>query len=401
MHRGTLASHCLGGKSRIKVVARSWCPPRGVAAELRVPSLAASRLLMRSGSCGGGSSIGTMLSALTNHQHGPAHQQLLHEARRRPFFDLPAAIVGLGEPQQMLQHHESHVSRHRKEEYWDVVRDVASYKDFIPWCSDSGIFPGAFGGTSCESPEVLKALGPFSEGSGKDISEGVDVFDGYLSVSLGLTQERFTSRVYCLRCADSWRICCRAIDSNLFETLVRSVSAVTSAPKDSRWQPRDVAVLLRRLDVLQQQSETAAAAMQAASSSCEFEALTSDECRSLRVLLCCPSGLQAVGAAFLAFDNEQQERRALLRTLRDISYAACIPGKRAESLQERNLKGAKSAALLRRLYDRFLAISTHAGCAASAKATLARGDATAAAGTAAAETTQKSCLLEEEAKALC
>ncbi|OEH75680.1 hypothetical protein cyc_03063 [Cyclospora cayetanensis] len=294
-----------------------------------------------------------MLSALTNHQHGPAHQQLLHEARRRPFFDLPAAIVGLGEPQQMLQHHESHVSRHRKEEYWDV---------------DSGIFPGAFGGTSCESPEVLKALGPFSEGSGKDISEGVDVFDGYLSVSLGLTQERFTSRVYCLRCADSWRICCRAIDSNLFETLetkwlFRDVPGGSGCRVDfsarfvvSRWQPRDVAVLLRRLDVLQQQSETAAAAMQAASSSCEFEALTSDECRSLRVLLCCPSGLQAVGEGGKFFMNKRMSTR---------------------------LKG-------------WVGLEPP-----SAKATLARGDATAAAGTAAAETTQKSCLLEEEAKALC
>ena len=61
------------------------------------------------------------------------HPQELQQ--RRHIFNLPAVLVGLGEQPQLLQHAESRVSVHRKEEYWDVVRDVAKYKDFIPWCS--------------------------------------------------------------------------------------------------------------------------------------------------------------------------------------------------------------------------------------------------------------------------
>ena len=51
------------------------------------------------------------------------------------------------------------------------------------------------------------------------------------------------------------------------------------------------------------------------------------------MLLCCPSGLQAVGAAFLAFDSllqqqqqqqqlQQMQQKALLTALRDLSHAA-------------------------------------------------------------------------------
>ncbi|KAL8272079.1 hypothetical protein Esti_004014 [Eimeria stiedai] len=456
------------------------------AAACRHSSYPRCQYLTSSSSSSGSSSRGSKLLCssgvqLPQQQHVVLLRQQQQQQRQqqgvwqqqRPLFDLTSSVFQLGEQQQqLLQHKESRVSGHLKEEYWSVVRDVASYKHFIPWCTDSGVLPGnsssgastvsAGAGLSVEVPRgaPLDREGTPSGAPGED-----EVFDGFLQLSLGLAADRFVSRVACTQRGDTWSIRCSAVDSAVFRTLetcwtftdcvgaigchiefhtsfsfrsslyqqlarlfLREVAArmtccfearvgalypkphaavaaaaaraaaaagaaAASKPLQCRaaaerpeatrpctaqqqqqqvlervketaewrlspqasqgvWRPRDVALLLWRLETLQNPglaAATAAASGSSSSSSRREDRLTCGEARALRVLLCSRWGLQAVGAAFLAFDDlqQQQQRRALLTALRDLSHAADLT---TTSVRRTPKKVPRLASLLRRLF---------------------------------------------------
>ncbi|KAL8450987.1 hypothetical protein Emed_002197 [Eimeria media] len=131
-------------------------------------------------------------------------QQQQQRQQQRLLFNLTSSLFQLGEQQQqVLQHKESRVSRHLKEEYWSV---------------DSGILPvdsagpKLHGGAPTGGPPACG--GPPSRACGEE-----EVFDGFLQISLGLAEDRFVSRVACMQRGDTWKIRCSAVDSAVFQTL--------------------------------------------------------------------------------------------------------------------------------------------------------------------------------------
>nr|CEL67531.1 TPA: Coenzyme Q-binding protein COQ10 homolog B,mitochondrial [Neospora caninum Liverpool] len=105
-----------------------------------------------------------------------------------------------------LRHAERRLVGVTPQEYFSVVKDVAKYHEFVPWCKESRIVKPPVGG-----------------------NDGRESFEAELVVGFGLVSDRYTSRVSSQcppasaassRSSSPFRVTVDAADSSVFKTLV-------------------------------------------------------------------------------------------------------------------------------------------------------------------------------------
>ncbi|KAJ1651180.1 Coenzyme Q-binding protein coq10a, mitochondrial [Dispira simplex] len=126
----------------------------------------------------------------------------------RTFISLPTFHANPLTGPTPRKHNEEHILNFSQEEFYNVVVDVAQYRHFVPWCTDS-VVHGV--------PRETKVVCSVPEAKGAPISQCISHAD--LGIGFKAFKETYTSQVIS---EPPWKVQAIAHDASIFRRLITS-----------------------------------------------------------------------------------------------------------------------------------------------------------------------------------